>query len=112
MKKKIGFIGVDAGLCWIGDPCYVFGEEADSKWNTWEEFIETIDEQDGPTTQQYKFKMGHAGLGILVSTGWGDGCYPVFAEIEQGRVKRVTIDFDPDEDPEEGEEEREDVKKV
>jgi hypothetical protein len=22
-RKPIGEIGVDAGLCWIGDPCYI-----------------------------------------------------------------------------------------
>jgi len=28
MKKHIGNIGVDAGLCWIGDPCYVLPEDS------------------------------------------------------------------------------------
>lgn len=99
MKKKIGVIGVDAGLCWLGDPCYVFGGDADHKWNTWMDFVNSIDDKEHPTTQQYNYNLGHAGLGVLVSTGYGDGCYPVYAEIEDNRVKRVTIDFDPgDED--------------
>ncbi len=25
--EKIGQIGVDAGLCWIGDPCYILHKE-------------------------------------------------------------------------------------
>ncbi len=105
MKKKIGVIGVDAGLCWLGDPCYILGD-ADHKWDTWMDFVNTI--KDGyPTTQQYNFNLGHAGLGVLVSTGWGDGVYPVFAEIEDGRVKSVTVDFDYDGDEEDDEEEDE-----
>jgi len=109
MKKKIGVIGVDAGLCWLGDPCYVFGDQdAEHKWNTWMDFVETIKADQYPTTQQYNYNLGHPGLGVLVSTGWGDGVYPVFAEIEDGRVKRVTVDFDYEGDPEEIEEDEKD----
>jgi hypothetical protein len=34
-----------------------------------------------------------AGLGVAFSTGYGDGCYPVYAEYENGRVARVTVEF-------------------
>jgi hypothetical protein len=27
-SKLIGRIGADAGLCWIGDPCYVLPDDA------------------------------------------------------------------------------------
>lgn len=92
MKKKIGMIGVDAGLCWIGDPCYVFGEDATKKWPKWSDFCDTI-KDEYPTIQQYDYPKGHEGLGVLVSTGYGDGLYPVYAEIEDGRVKSVTVHF-------------------
>ena len=29
MEKHLGHISVDAGLCWIGDPCYVLPSDAD-----------------------------------------------------------------------------------
>jgi hypothetical protein len=100
MKKKIGVIGVDAGLCWLGDPCYVFGEDASHKWKTWMDFVNSIKEMEHPTTQQFNYEMGHAGLGVLVSTGYGDGCYPVYAEIEDNRVKSVTVKFFEDDEEE------------
>ena len=44
---------------------------------------------------QLNYKMGHAGVGVAFSSGYGDGCYPVFAEYnDDGRVIRVTIEMD------------------
>jgi len=43
--------------------------------------------------KQFNYKMGHEGLGVLVSTGYGDGVYPVYAEFKDGRVSKVTIEF-------------------
>ena len=40
---KIGEIGVDAGLCWVGDPCYIHHDGGKNKpdefGKDWEEFI-------------------------------------------------------------------------
>jgi len=33
------------------------------------------------------------GSGVASSSGWGDGSYPVVAEIREGRVKSITITF-------------------
>jgi hypothetical protein len=33
------------------------------------------------------------GSSVVFSTGYGDGVYPVYAEIEDGRVVKVVIDF-------------------
>lgn len=47
------------------------------------------------------FPKGFEGLGVVSSTGYGDGVYPVYAEIDDRtkRVKSITIDFmDEDED--------------
>ena len=40
--KKIGKIGVDAGLCWVGDPCYILHPETPPKTigKDWDEFCE------------------------------------------------------------------------
>lgn len=32
---------------------------------------------------------------VVTPTFYGDGGYPVIAEIEGGRPKKITIDFDP-----------------
>jgi len=49
---------------------------------------------------------GHDGMGVMISTFYGDGSYPVYIEYgEGGRPRRVLIDFDPGGDDETVEEE-------
>jgi len=44
------------------------------------------------------------GLAVVASTGYGDGCYPVIADIQDGVIHSLTIQFiDPDEDEDEDE---------
>lgn len=91
--KQIGVIGVDSGLVWIGDPCYIHKDkkELPKEWGKdWSEFIKRIKGNH----QQFNYDLDHAGLGVLVSSYGGDGVYPVIAELDsEGRVERVTIDF-------------------
>jgi hypothetical protein len=94
---EAGVIGVDAGLCWIGDPCYVLhrdGEDDKPKsiGKDWMEFCDGLDR--GVVVKQFNYDMGHPGLGMCVSTGYGDGVYPVMVtKNSEGRVVRVTIEF-------------------
>ncbi|AWN07355.1 hypothetical protein SEA_NABI_61 [Streptomyces phage Nabi] len=89
---KIGMVSVDSGTVFVGDPCYTVTGDASNHVETWREWCDRspfgafpfdVTEPVGP------------GLGLSIPTYWGDGGYPVYAEIENGRVKRVTIDFDP-----------------
>lgn len=62
---------------------------------------------------QLNYEMGHAGVGVVTSSGYGDGFYPVIADIDDksGRVKSITIVFiddDIDNDPFDDSEERRD----
>lgn len=44
---------------------------------------------------QLNYKMGHAGAGVAVSSGYGDGSYPVYAHYNsEGRVSKVEIIFE------------------
>lgn len=98
---QIGVIGVDAGLCFIGDPCYVLHTPPPAAiGNSWDEFCRML---DSSRTGQLNFDAGQAGLGVVVRTGIGDGLYPVFATLdEEGLVSSVTIKFlDDDEDDDE-----------
>ena len=53
------------------------------------------------TDGQLNFESGHSGVGVVSSSGWGDGYYPVYAEIgRDGRVKRIMVDFTEDDDDE------------
>jgi hypothetical protein len=96
-RKCIGEIGVDAGLCWIGDPCYILHKDQPPKaiGKSWDEFCDILQEDDQyPTCKQFSYDLGHPGLGLVVSTGYGDGVYPVFAEFnEEGRIARVWVEF-------------------
>lgn len=76
-------IGVDTGLCWVGDPCYIMhcegGKMPKELGKNWDEFCSNI--HDMKHYKQFNYDKGHAGLGVLISTGYGDGSYPVFAKI-------------------------------
>ena len=105
----IGKIGVDAGLCWIGDPCYFiqndFFEEDTNKddrstvFKSWRKFLDKLNELSGdrnkaPTIASFPYKLGHEGLGVCISTGYGDGTYPVFVRKNQeGRIAEVKVVF-------------------
>ena len=89
--KKVGVIGVDAGLCWVGDPCYILhqGEELpDFLGKNWSEFCEKLHKDSSGATQ-----FGHS-FGVAVSTGYGDGCYNVFVKHNsEGRIAEMKVVF-------------------
>ena len=97
IRKQIGEIGVDAGLCWIGEPCYILHSDALPKSiaKDWDEFCDILHaDKQYPTCKQFNYDLGHAGLGVVVSTGYGDGVYPVYAEFnDEGRVAKVWVEF-------------------
>jgi len=43
---------------------------------------------------QLNFKLGHKGVGVVTSTGWGDGVYPVYGILgEEDRIMKIIIKF-------------------
>jgi hypothetical protein len=103
MSTKIGSIAVDSGQIMIIDPCYINADFA-------KEFDHSTKGQD-----QESYEMNYDGccnatlsskgygtigdLAIACGTLYGDGEYPVYAELDRnGRVRALTIDFDPEED--------------
>ena len=98
---QIGTVGVDAGMLYLGDPCYVIDKELGRM--PWGEFLDKLYATDAAGgnamhwTVRAPFPNPAAGdfpAGIVVTTGYGDGEYPVFAEInEEGRVMSVTVNF-------------------
>ena len=102
MRKPEGFelaghIGVDAGLCWIGDPCYILhaGDNFPKKdlGSNWVEFCNLLDFSNG--SKSFGYDAGHEGLGVVTSTGYGDGFYPVYIKKNrEGRVVEVRVLFD------------------
>ena len=93
--RIIGQIGVDAGIVWIGDPCYILHAEKipQTLGKNWGEFCEKL---GGEYHKSFNFDRGHEGLGVCTSTRHGDGSYNVigFFEKESDRPSCVIVDFD------------------
>ena len=97
--KLAGFCGVDSGQIMVIDPCYAFKDNYFG-----------IDDQ--PTGGNYdaicrvsiadtfgEFPLpanGYSGnVGVVTSSGYGDGKYPVFVDVnDDGRVVELRIAFD------------------
>jgi hypothetical protein len=95
----IGQFSVDSGQAIIGDPCYL------EEWTPWESDKIAFDEHHNKVGEYGYLGACNATLGkafgqlggfkaVAFSTGYGDGLYPVYADItEDGRVGMVVIDF-------------------
>lgn len=90
MKRLLGYADVDSGQLCVVDPCYVL---EDDKYT---ELIDQWNDMRIPGAERQlsvPVKKGYA-TGVNFNTAWGDGSYPVFGEIEDGRVVRVIIEMD------------------
>ena len=101
--KLVGYVGVDAGLIYIGDPCYEVGSDTEGKFQgTWGDFCGLLNDKNRGIDKNGVFKipfpLGHEGQAVVVSSGYGDGNYPVYVERKDGRIARVIVDFMPEED--------------
>ena len=115
----IGEIFVDSGQAMVGDPCYL------DEWKNWDSDSGIPFEEHKNSSGEYGYlgaanatlsKNGYGTLGtgviegtgisgtkagsaVVFSTGYGDGLYPVYADIDQdGRIARIVIEFITDED--------------
>jgi hypothetical protein len=97
MRRKIGTIGVDAGIVWVGDPCYILHRQLPETFGKdWQEFCDNLSEEEYTS---FGFRPGDDGLGICVQTAHGDGEYPVYATYNHhGRISKIEVDFEQDED--------------
>jgi hypothetical protein len=95
----IGRFAVDSGQAIIGDPCYL------DEWEPWNDQADSFDKH-AEKAGEYGYlgacgvtlKEGYGELGmasaVAFSTGYGDGLYPVYAEInDDGRVAKIIVDF-------------------
>ena len=86
-RKKIGVVGVDAGILCIHDPCYIKHDGEQKELNDYETLIKNLGQH-----RQLNYDVGHAGLGVVFQSGYGDGTYPVFATFnEEGRIMKVEV---------------------
>lgn len=97
-----GSISVDAGVCWVGDPCYII-PDTPSEGESWDDFDEQLDDEfDRRGFKQFNHDSGNPGLGVCVSTGFGDGQYPVEVQYSpEGRIAALRVVFISDDEPHE-----------
>jgi hypothetical protein len=100
MEKVIGYCGVDSGQILLIDPCYVWPDD----------FMVYGDATGGNYDAACRITLGDNGAGeiaggVVTSTAYGDGSYPVTATYRGKRIVSITIDFDPQEDEDEDEDE-------
>lgn len=103
--ELVGHVSVDSGQVMIVDPCYVLDGAHDdpsadpsgrARYGLPCE-VTLSDRRHGEF-----IATGSHGTGVASSSGYGDGCYPVYArKNDDGRVVELTIYFD--EDPHTGE---------
>jgi hypothetical protein len=99
--KIIGMVGVDTGQLLITDPAYTHrfaNDEADSDLKPGASPLEIYGySYSGACAASSNAERGGQlgkGEGVCISSGAGDGIYPVFAEYDdKGRVERVVIEF-------------------
>ena len=93
--ERVGVVGVDAGLIWLGDPCYVLhGEKPKAIGRDWGDFVKKLDLGLGNDAMQMNYDKGHPGLGVIVTSGYGDGEYPVeVRRLEDGTIAEVRVVF-------------------
>ena len=106
MEKLIGYCSVDSGQVMLTDPCYVkdFKDDGELDFSESKEVKELYPytysgacdaSLNGQGGGQLAHPLGHAGAGVCVSTAYGDGQYPVYAEYEaDGKtISSVRIEF-------------------
>ncbi len=89
---KIGECAVDSGQIILVDPCYVLPkkEEKDGGY-TYSDLTNRWEKGDWKEHYFEEVFSGIAGTGVVVSSGIGDGCYPVYVKMVEDEVmgKRV-----------------------
>ena len=107
--EKVGYIDVDAGLVAVGDPCYTTGRDASSAVESWDEYLNKLNEVGMfRSTEEKEFGQpyDHKGASFVTNTLYGDGTYPVYVKHDTNffgkrGVAGIFIDFSDDSDDEE-----------
>ena len=107
MKQTlIGRFAVDSGQAMIGDPCYL------DSWKPWNSEVDNFEDHINKVgeygylgacnaTITNNYGELNEGSSVVFNTGWGDGVYPVYANIDdEGTIHSITVNFVNDQDEE------------
>jgi hypothetical protein len=103
-KRQIGTVGVDAGMLYLGDPCYIkstpLGHTSDDPDGVhWRAFLESVSDPALGYLETHAAVPAQIGshpfpAGIAFATRDGDGEFPVIAEYDsQGKLVSVSVRF-------------------
>lgn len=105
--EYIGSVGVDSGQLMLTDPCYLESEWKRGDVNNFgEEHVGEFSYSGASSTTLYtkemagelNYHLGHPGAGVVFSSGYGDGSYPVYVKrddsglIAEMRVVMISED--------------------
>jgi hypothetical protein len=104
-RRKVGYVGVDSGQVIITDPAHLHDFES----NSFEDSKKRSSRGSRYGKKGNAFEYSYSGCcaatstggagqligtrGVAVSTGMGDGAYPVYVEYENGMISSVTVQF-------------------
>ncbi len=97
-QRVIGHIGVDSGMVWIGDPCYIIHRKKTpfELGTSWAEFCTLISKSHN----SFNYEAGHEGFGLCTRALNGDGTYQIIGFFEKDTTvpSFVMIDFEEEMD--------------
>jgi hypothetical protein len=94
--EEMGMVAVDSGQLIITDPCYIDAAWENEKVETSQNFGYSYSGACLATESEkgygeLKSKSGYEGAGIVFSTAFGDGMYPVYGEKYNDKIIRVYV---------------------
>ena len=97
ITKLAGYCGVDSGQIMVIDPCYAFQDSYTGNAATGGNYDAICRVSLADKFGEFPLPAnGYTGnVGVVTSSGYGDGNYPVFVDVNaDGRVVELRICFD------------------
>ena len=96
--ESAGYFVTDKGMMWLGCPHpFIEGTENPKDiGENWEAFTQNVQEKMDSTGcfAQFRRNDGENGLGMVISTGFGDGMYPVqIRRSPEGEIAELRVLF-------------------
>lgn len=89
-----GYCGVDSGQIMVIDPCYAFMDEYADTSGNYRNVCNVSLGDDGYGEFPLPANGYHGSIGVVTSSGYGDGNYPVYVDVSSdGRVASLRIVF-------------------
>lgn len=93
--ERAGIVGVDSGMIHIGDPCYLSKGGPYGSWKGFCDELRASQDYKDRGIKQLNYAKGPPGLGVVMTSGYGDGRYEVLVRRDsEGTIVEARIKFD------------------